>query len=118
MFSEPTVQLGFISATFAYSLSLSLSSFGSLIHSETSGIIFNDEMNDFAIPTRDKPNILIPTVPNYIESGKRPQSSSAPTIILDGDEVKMVVGASGGTKIVTANAQASGNHNTTPVHAC
>ena len=65
-------------------------------------------MNDFAIPTRDDPSYLIPTVPNYIEPGKRPQSSTTPTIILDGDEVKMVVGASGGMKITTAIAQASG----------
>ena len=80
-------------------------SFGSLIRSETSGIIFNDEMDDFAIPTRQNPNYLLPTVPNYIEPGKRPQSSITPTILLEGDQVKMVVGASGGAKITTATAQ-------------
>ena len=97
-----------LSYSLSLSLSLSLSSFGSLVRSETSGIIFNDEMDDFAIPTRDDPSYLIPTVPNYIEPGKRPQSSTTPTIILDGDEVKMVVGASGGAKITTATAQACG----------
>ena len=70
-------------------------------------MIFNDEMDDFAIPTRDDPTYLLPTVPNYVEPGKRPQSSTTPTILLDGDRVKMVVGASGGAKITTAAAQAS-----------
>jgi gamma-glutamyltranspeptidase/glutathione hydrolase/leukotriene-C4 hydrolase len=79
--------------------------FGSLVRSEISGVIFNDEMDDFAIPTRDDPTYLLPTVPNYVEPGKRPQSSTTPTILLDGDQVKMVVGASGGAKITTATAQ-------------
>ena len=62
-------------------------------------------MDDFAVPTRGDPYYLLPTIPNYIEPGKRPQSSTTPTILLDRDEVKMVVGASGGVKITTATAQ-------------
>ena len=81
-------------------------SFGSLIRSETSGIIFNDEMYDFNIPTRYDSTSLPPIEPNHIEPGKRPQSNTTPTILLEGDgKVKMVVGASGATKITTATAQ-------------
>lgn len=69
-------------------------------------------MNDFSVPSRVDPHDLPPTQSNYIEPGKRPQSSTTPTIMLDGDEVKMVVGASGGTKIPTATAQVMYNQDT------
>lgn len=68
-------------------------------------------MSDFSIPSRipsqNDSDSFPATKPNYIEPGKRPQSSTTPTILLDGDEVKMVVGASGGTKIPTATALVS-----------
>ena len=60
-------------------------------------------MGDFSVPSRN--DSFPATKPNYIEPGKRPQSSTTPTILLDGDKVKMVVGASGGKKITTATAQ-------------
>lgn len=69
-------------------------------------------MNDFSVPSRVDPHDLPATEPNYIAPGKRPQSSTTPTIMLDGDEVKMVVGASGGTKIPTATAQVMYNQDT------
>lgn len=82
------------------------SSFGSLIRSKKSGVIFNDEMDDFSYPTRNNPDSYKQTELNYIEPGKRPLSSMAPTIVLNRDnKVKMVVGASGGFKITTAVAQ-------------
>ena len=68
-------------------------SFGSLVCSRTSGVIFNNEMKDFDSPTQTSSPL---SGSNYIEPGKRPLSSTTPTVILDGEKVKMVVGAAGG----------------------
>ncbi|KAK7124704.1 hypothetical protein R3I94_018928 [Phoxinus phoxinus] len=74
--------------------------FGSKVMSRSTGIIFNNQMEDFT-------NFKFEKSHNLIKPGKRPLSSMSPTIILDkhSRQVKMVVGASGGTKITTAVAQ-------------
>lgn len=42
---------------------------------------------------------------NFIEPGKRPISSMCPAIILDeNDDPRLIIGSSGGTRIVTAVA--------------
>ncbi|KAG1955836.1 glutathione hydrolase 1 proenzyme-like isoform X1 [Pimephales promelas] len=76
--------------------------FGSEVMSNSTGIIFNNQMKDFSTP-RDK-NV---NKNNLIKPGKRPLSSKCPTIILDkqSGQVKMVVGGAGGTNITTAVAQ-------------
>jgi gamma-glutamyltranspeptidase/glutathione hydrolase/leukotriene-C4 hydrolase len=81
--------------------------FGSKIRSKKYGFIFNNEMADFSIPDQDEPDDFLPPGPaNYIEPGKRPQSSTTPTVILNRDRrVVMVVGASGGSTITTGVAQ-------------
>ncbi|XP_056624599.1 glutathione hydrolase 1 proenzyme-like isoform X1 [Triplophysa dalaica] len=80
--------------------------FGSMVMSPTTGIIFNNQMKDFSRTEQGK-NI---NMNNLIQPGKRPLSSMCPTIIMDNSQpkhkrVKMVVGASGWTKIPSAIAQ-------------
>eukprot|EP00794_Sanderia_malayensis_P014205 gene14205-15687_t len=78
--------------------------FGAGYRSLRNGIIFNNEMNDFAIPGGNLDGFP-PAPSNFIKPGKIPLSSSAPVIITDDNgDVKMVLGASGGTRIISAVA--------------
>lgn len=72
--------------------------------SASTGIIFNDEMDDYSIP---KPgNTNIPTPANFIAPGKSPLSSMTPVIVLDANnDVKLILGAAGGYMIPTSVVQ-------------
>uniref|UniRef100_A0A6G1SD81 Gamma-glutamyltranspeptidase 1 n=1 Tax=Aceria tosichella TaxID=561515 RepID=A0A6G1SD81_9ACAR len=79
--------------------------FGSGLVSPSTGIIYNDVMDDFVSPNLTNKFQLPPTKYNHIRPGKRPLSSMAPSVFIDGHgNPKLIIGASGGSKITTAIA--------------
>nr|CAH7726908.1 unnamed protein product [Callosobruchus chinensis] len=79
---------------------------GAYLGSPSTGIILNNEMDDFSSPGFQNLYGLPPSPSNFIQPGRRPISSMSPTIILNrkGD-VMMIIGAAGGSKITTSVAQ-------------
>jgi gamma-glutamyltranspeptidase / glutathione hydrolase len=80
--------------------------FGSKLLDRRTGIVLNNEMDDFAIHG-DAANIygLVGNKANALEPGKRPLSSMSPTIILRSGRPELVVGAAGGPRIISATLQ-------------
>jgi gamma-glutamyltranspeptidase/glutathione hydrolase len=80
--------------------------FGAGILVPGTGIILNNEMDDFALAP-DLPNVygLTGTAANAVAPGKRPQSSMSPTMVLAGRRPELVVGGSGGPTIISGTVQ-------------
>jgi len=80
---------------------------GAKVHDPQTGIVLNSEMDDFSIPGRSNAYHLEPSIYNYIIPHKRPLSSTTPTIIVEEDGTPgLVIGGSGGSRIVTGVFQA------------
>ncbi|MBM2806621.1 MAG: gamma-glutamyltransferase [Deltaproteobacteria bacterium] len=80
--------------------------FGSKLLVAKAGIVLNNEIDDFAIHA-ETGNVygLIGNQANSLQPKKRPLSSMAPTIILNGNRPELVVGAAGGPRIINATLQ-------------
>ncbi|KAI9495243.1 nucleophile aminohydrolase [Zychaea mexicana] len=76
--------------------------FGAQILDQATGVILNDEMDDFSIPGKPNKFGLYPSEYNYVAPGKRPLSSITPTIIERDSQFEMALGGSGGSLIPTA----------------
>ncbi|MEO0331088.1 MAG: gamma-glutamyltransferase [Bacteroidota bacterium] len=79
------------------------SNFGSKVLVHGAGFFLNNEMDDFS----SKPGVpnqfgLVGAEANAIQPGKRMLSSMTPTIVEKNDELFMVLGAPGGSTIITA----------------
>jgi gamma-glutamyltranspeptidase/glutathione hydrolase len=76
--------------------------FGAKVTVANTGILLNDEMDDF-IAKLGVPNLygLVQGQANAITPGKRPLSSMSPTIVSRNGKPVMVIGAAGGSRIIT-----------------
>ncbi|KAI4112950.1 MAG: hypothetical protein LQ345_005975 [Seirophora villosa] len=81
--------------------------FGSRLMVPETGVIMNDEMNDFSIPNSSNAFGYVPSPSNFIRPGKRPLSSMSPTIVefLTNKTLYFAVGSAGGSRIITATIQ-------------
>lgn len=80
--------------------------FGSRVMDPVTGIIMNDEQDDFSTPGKVNAFGLAPSPYNYPQPGKRPLSSTAATIVERPDgSLYTALGGSGGSRIFGAVAQ-------------
>ncbi|EME39113.1 hypothetical protein DOTSEDRAFT_75017 [Dothistroma septosporum NZE10] len=80
--------------------------FGSKVLVPETGVICNNEMNDFSIPGSSNTFGYIPSPANYIRPGKRPLSSITPTIVEHANgTLYYIASAAGGSRIITSVLQ-------------
>lgn len=81
--------------------------FGSQLMVPETGVIMNNEMNDFSLPHVSNAFGYVPSPNNFIRGGKRPLSSCTPVIVESADGTfYLATGAAGGSRIITATIQA------------
>ncbi|KAF3442934.1 hypothetical protein FNV43_RR16852 [Rhamnella rubrinervis] len=79
--------------------------FGAGVLSPSTGIVLNNEMDDFSIPTDVSTDNLPPAPANFIRPTKRPLSSMTPIIVTKDNQLAGVIGGSGGMNIIPAVVQ-------------
>ncbi|KAI0018266.1 gamma-glutamyltransferase 1 [Xylariomycetidae sp. FL0641] len=80
--------------------------FGSQLMVPETGVIMNNEMNDFSIPGSSNAFGYLPSPVNYVAPGKRPLSSISPVIVETRDgRLYFITGSAGGSRIITAVVQ-------------
>ncbi|CAA2999791.1 gamma-glutamyltranspeptidase 3 [Olea europaea subsp. europaea] len=84
--------------------------FGGGVLSPSTGIVLNNEMDDFSTPTEISPDKLPPAPTNFIKPNKRPLSSMTPIIVLKDNQLAGVIGGSGGLNIIPVVVQVFINH--------
>lgn len=84
--------------------------FGCKVLSPATGIVLNNEMGDFSVPTEISSDSLPPSPTNFIEPNKRPISCMTPIVVLKGDQLVGVIGGSGGMYIIPAILEVFLNH--------
>jgi gamma-glutamyltranspeptidase / glutathione hydrolase / leukotriene-C4 hydrolase len=76
--------------------------FGSKMMDPVTGIILNNEMDDFSIPGQPNQFSIPPSPSNYPEPGKRPVSSATPVIFEKNGRVMLIAGGTGGSRIISS----------------
>ncbi|KAK7981256.1 hypothetical protein PG989_013713 [Apiospora arundinis] len=81
--------------------------YGNLIMVPRTGVILNNEMNDFSIPGVSNEFGYAPSPANFVRPGKRPLSSINPVIVESDKTGRLfaVLGAAGGSRIISSTAQ-------------
>ncbi|PNP81623.1 hypothetical protein FNYG_05137 [Fusarium nygamai] len=89
--------------------------FGSFLMDPLTGVILNNEMNDFSIPGVPNEFGFAPAEANFIRPNKRPLSSCTPLIVSNKDgSLFAVIGAAGGSRIISATTQVAWRVLTSP----
>lgn len=80
--------------------------FGSGVVAGRTGIVLNDQMDDFAIKAGAMNAFgLVGAENNAVAPGKRPLSSMSPTLVLDDKGARVAVGGAGGPTIISGTLQ-------------
>jgi len=89
----------------AMTLTINLS-FGSCVTAGPTGILMNDEMDDFSTkPGQANAFGLVQSENNAVAPGKRPLSSMSPTLLTKDRKALLAIGSPGGPRIITSVLQ-------------
>ena len=75
--------------------------FGAKVIPGNTGFFLNNQMDDFTLKSGTPNDELIQSDANLLQPGKRPLSSMTPTIVMKNNRIFMVLGAPGGSTIMT-----------------